>query len=299
MNFVDFKSNHLLEIASWLNFQELNNFQLVCKSLRDLLRKYNLIERAFFQTIGIEYSPDCYPCNSIHDSICEQQDNLSNTFMPYYTNGGISGSDPRDFIDKLVRSEAAYRPISIENILVAYAFSQSMRFDFDSDSVQHKLDTNVHYFPEIEEEANLSASNRPYIREIEISRPIRGMNNFEQILMCFSSVEKVEDLSVFSKFYSCRDADSAIEIGKTLQMKGQHIKHEYFETVQFLPSHSKIQVICWVNCKINPRVSFKLCYPRFAIYFYLLIFTSGYFSHSDIRISNVIPFASIIQVKNA
>ena len=98
------------------------------------------------------------------------------------------------------------------------------KVQFWADPREYQIEPGVFYLPDIEKQAYLPYEECPYIKEIKISIPAKGSTCPAKCLMCFSSMEKVEDLSLIHRFYSCEDVDSALRIGNKLQIQANSVE---------------------------------------------------------------------------
>ena len=305
MKLTDLRTNNLLEIISYLDCKDIIRFQLICKSFQVLLVKYKeLPQQIFLKAQGLDPSPSYFPWTAILESLRTSPDTLENLFMPYYTNGGAYAKSNYYFIGNLIREKGAYCTISERNVLVKYAYSSSMAFDYEASPADYQTETDVYYLPEIEKQLDLHPEVCPYIRQINISLPNWGYTCPAKVLMCFSSVNKVEDLSMIQNFYSCVDVENAIRIANEGKVLGRHVEHADLDIVQFEQSRTQIQLLCWINYKYDvegcKEFTVKLHHPRFARYFYLLLIANHSTGNDhNIDILTVAPYASAIQVREA
>lgn len=126
--------------------------------------------------------------------------------------------------------------------------------------------------------------------------------------MCFSSTHKIDDFSLITNLYPCEDGKSVMEAAKQINIfevspvcqELEDKKNENFiEVIQFKRTSNNIQVLCLVQIdRRNNTFELKLCEGRFAKYFYLLAINSNSLATlKKIDIFNIIPYASLIQIR--
>ena len=301
MKFTDLKSNQLFEIISYLDFKDLVFLQRVCKYFKYIQAKYkDLILQNLLIVIGLDPSPNCVQWNTLLKAL--HTNPLEKAFMPYYTDGGTFPSNCCQFIDKLIRNGGVYCTEKHNNVLVKYSYSNSINFSFYKNSDQCQIEKDIYYLPHIEEEADLHPELCPHIKQIMLCFPKPNYTCPARVLMCFSSIKQVEDLSLIHSFHSCMDAKVVIRMATDLNIQAQMIRHMELDIVQFEQSRSDIQLLCWVkynkDAGINDEFNIKLHYPRFARYFYLLLidyYRRGW--DNNIDMGTVTPYASIVRIK--
>ena len=277
----------------------------MCKYFQFIQVKYkNLIQQNFIEILGLDPSPSFVQWNTLLKSLHTTP--LEKAFMPYYTDGGTFPSGGGQFIDSLIQENGVYCTENPTNVLVKYAYTSPINFGNYGYPGQFKRGNNVYYLPHIEKNADLHPEVCPYIREIRISLPVDSYTCPANTLMCFSSIKKVEDLSMIHRFYSCTDLEEAITIASELNIQAQRIEHIALDIVHFAQSQRDIQLLCWVKKNYDVRKKFqftaKLWNPRFARYFYLLLIASYRrrgSTDNNIDIHTVAPYANVVQVREA
>ena len=302
MKFKDFRSNYLLEITSYLTFNELINFHLVCKNFRELFVAYkDLFQQRCLRFLGLQYSTELLQCKEILESLNEHKSNLISTFMPYYTDGGTYRNDPLYFIDHLLLNERAYCTKNERNILVKYIYSEYMNFPYSKNPSEYDIGNDVLYVQEIEKEREKYSEFCPYIREIVIGFPPLHYTCPADVYMCFSSMKNMQDISFINRFHSCYNSDSACSIGNELGISNRHTVNQEYTIVEFESSQSDIQALFWIkyNYDAGTKEDFtvRLNQGRFAEYFYLLLISARYSAgHKSIDMGKMIPYGNIIRI---
>ena len=302
MKFKDFRSNYLLEITSYLTFNELINFQLVCKNFRELFVAYkDLFQQRCLRFLGLQYSTELLQCKEILESLNEHKSNLISTFMPYYTDGGTYRNDPLYFIDQLLLNTRGYCTKKEKNILVKYAYSKSMNFTYSNDPSEYDIGNGVLYVQEIEKEAEKYSEFCPYIREIVIGFPPLHYTCPADVYMCFSSMKNMQDISFINRFHSCYNSDSACSIGNELGISNRHTVNQEYTIVEFESSQSDIQALFWIKYNYyaeRPKdFTVRLNQGRFAKYFYLLLISARHCAgHNNIDMGKMMPFGNRIRI---
>jgi F-box domain len=300
MKLIDLKNNHFIEILQFLSLRDVSALAQVSKMFREFLRKYNnTVQDKFKKIMGLEGLDLVLNWNEILYNVYSDTSLSQCEFNPFYTNGGTYYYSFAYFIMNLVK-DLTYCTILPQNVLIKYGFSPGIEYNYDQDPAIYRISENEYYLPQhdIAHENNPTAC--PYIEEVRIGVPKSGYTCPVETLMCFSSISKVDDLSLISNFHSIITKENAQNTGIQLKISNSLLETDQYEAILFDKSPYPIQPLCWVKCfydEIYARITIKLQKSYFARYFYVLLINATKLSYqSNIDISSTFPLGKIIKL---
>ncbi|OMJ92348.1 hypothetical protein SteCoe_4900 [Stentor coeruleus] len=306
MNFINLKNSNFLEIIKYLELADLASLSITCKFFNNFfIKNEDFIQKQALSLLGIEYSPSVLPWKSILLNLYNSSDTkLQNLFQPYFTNGGTYRYMGYYFMWRLVQDEGTYCTHLQENVLVKYIFSPNIKPNMDEEPTKYKISEDVFNLHNLEESANENQHLCPEIRRIFIKIPLGGFTCPCEILMCFSSLKKIENFSLIQNFHSCKTKEDAIRNGEILKLSTKIIGGNEHEAVIFKKSIGEIQPICWVKAHFEKCSSNGFWIETgdsfFGRYFYVLLISArALYSDNNIDISNVTPWSRVIEIGNA
>ncbi|OMJ92330.1 hypothetical protein SteCoe_4876 [Stentor coeruleus] len=305
MSFIDLKNSNFFEIIKYLELIDLASLSAACKFFNNFfINNKDFIQKQALSLLGIEYSPLMLPWKRILLNLYNSSDTkLQNLFQPFYTNGGTYEDLGSYFIWILVQDEGTHCTHLQENVLVKYIFSPNIKPNTNEKPIKYMISEDVFNLHNLEESANENQRLCPDIRKIFIKVPLSGFTSPCEILMCFSSLKKIENFSLIQNFHSCKTKEDAIKNGEILKLSARIIEGNEHEAVIFKNSIGEIQPICWV------KINFEKCSSNgfwietgdsfFGRYFYVLLISARRFSSdTNIDISNVTPWSRVIEIGN-
>jgi hypothetical protein len=304
MKFLELKSSNFLEILEYLEHSDFARLSATCKFFMVFFKKNeDFIQRRALSLLGIEYSPSIIPWRSILLKIYKPSNTrLSNSFNPYYTNGGSQGDLGDYFIWNLTQDGGNHCTHLPENVLIKYIYSPDIYIDIRENPVKYKILEDVFNISYLEESANNNHRKLVKIGKIFVKIPLRFCTCPCEILMCFSSKNKVEDFSLIQKFYSCKTKKEVLKNAKLLMLKARVVKTVDHESVVFKKSVGQIQPICWViadHKKCSDKGFWVKTDDKFiGRYFYVLLISAKQVAlDNNIDISNVTPWSRVIEIE--
>ncbi|OMJ92353.1 hypothetical protein SteCoe_4906 [Stentor coeruleus] len=306
MKFIELTNSNFLEIIKYLELTDFAQLFVTCKFfLYFFKRNEDFMQNLALSLLGIKYSPSIYPWKSILLNLYNSSDTqLQNVFHPFYTNGGTYGDLGGYFIWKLTQDEGTHCTVLGENALIKYIFSPNISVNLSEQPIEYKVSENVFYLAYIEEKANCQKYLFAKIEKIFIKIPTVGFTCPCEILMCFSSFEKIEDLSLIQNFYSCKTKEDTIRSAEILDLKMKVIQGKEYESVIFKKTLREIQPLCWVKVNYEKYSSngffIDIDQTFLSKYFYVLLISKGkpYKPNKNIDISNVTPLSRVIEIGN-
>jgi hypothetical protein len=305
MNISCLKHPNLLEVSTFLEFDEIIEFSHVSRLFRSFFTKYqSTIKAMCFDRLGLPNRSDFIEWQKIYYQTKSTSKEHSSHLYPYYTDGGTYANENTYFIHNLICNDWAYCTITDRNVLVKYGFRKSLPEAYKKPVSFYQRSNMIFSIDEIEINAEQMIDEIPYIEKIIVRCATGGYTCPVNVLMCFSSYEKIDDFSFIQNFHSCDKEEAVLKVAESLQLQTV-VKRVQDNSIQvhFKRTNGKIQPICWVITTTSERYNKLQCMIDiepgiFARYFYgLLIAATNLGNDHNIDIATLNPLSKLIKLK--
>ena len=302
MNILSLRHPNFIEIISFLSFPELLELPQVCRFFKNFCNKYKaLIQESCLRLMGLPSYSDVFPWQKIYFQT-QTKHEPTKCHFPYYTNGGTYAQSPTWFIGNLIQNQYAYCTIIPENVLVKYAFSDTLHYSYTEDPNGFRKGTNEYCIEAIESEAEENRKTLPLLKKLRIAIPKGGYTCPAKVLVCFTSCEKVEDLSLIKNFHSCNTPENAVKVAELLKIQTRLETKPDRTEIFFGESEEKVKPLYWTSINYNQiignRYEIEINQLYFAKYFYLLLVCAENLGTAhNIDIMRVSPYCQIVKIR--
>jgi hypothetical protein len=307
MNIYCLKDPNLLEISTFLDFEEIIAFSHVSSLFRRFFTKYqSSIKAMCFDRMGLPNRSDFIDWQKIYYQTKSTSTKHSSHLYPYYTDGGTHANSNVYFIHNLIKDNRAYCTVTDRNVLVKYGFGKSLPEAYARPVSSFQRSNTIFSIDEIESNAEQLIDEMPFIEKVIVRCAIGGYTCPVKVLMCFSSYDKIEDFSFIQNFHSCDKEEAVLKVAESLQLQTTVKRvQDNITQVYFKRTSGKIQPLCWVIINITEDFNRLQCVIDiepgiFAKYFYGLLIGAtrlGNFGN-NIDISELNPKSKLITLRN-